>query len=49
VGHPRRKDETMGITGRGGGVARLVGLGFGLINGLMIEYGNLVPFIASWP
>ncbi|MDX6206686.1 MAG: ribose transport system permease protein [Frankiales bacterium] len=28
-------------------VALLVGLGFGLINGLLIAYGNLVPFIAT--
>jgi ribose transport system permease protein len=28
-------------------VALLVGLGFGLVNGLLIAYGNLVPFIAT--
>jgi ribose transport system permease protein len=28
-------------------VALLVGLGFGLINGVLIAYGNLVPFIAT--
>src|SRR3954454_4158391 len=28
-------------------VALLVGLGFGLINGLLIAYGELVPFIAT--
>lgn len=28
-------------------VALLVGLGFGMVNGVLIAYGNLVPFIAT--